>query len=250
MLILAIFAFLSGIITILSPCILPILPIVLSGSIGGRSKPFGVVTGFIASFTLFTLLLSSIVQLLNIPPERVRIFAVIIIISFGIVLVIPKVQLQFEIIISKFIKVKNKKQKSGFIGGFIVGTSLGIVWTPCVGPIMASVVSLAISQQVDGGAVIIILAYSLGTSIPMFGIMVGSRNLLNRFPKITNNTAKLQRIFGLVMITVGILIAVGLDRKFQAFILKTFPNYGSSITAIEDNKIIEDALIKRTKENE
>lgn len=250
MALLIIFAFLSGIITILSPCILPILPIVLSGSLGGKRKPVGVVTGFIVSFSFFTLLLSSIVQLLNISPQTMRMVAVAIIVSFGIVLVVPKIQLQFEMFVSRFIKVKNQKQKSGFGGGFLVGTSLGIIWTPCVGPIMASVISLAVSQQVDGGAIVIIIAYSLGTSIPMFGIMIGSRNLLNKFPALTNNVGKIQRIFGVVMIVVGISIAFGVDRKFQTFILETFPNYGEKITIIEDNEIVEEALIKRVEEED
>lgn len=250
MIILTFFAFLSGIITILSPCILPVLPIVLSGSIGGKSKPIGVVTGFIASFSLFTLILSSIVQVLSISPNTLRFLALIIIITFGIILVIPKLQLYFEMLASRFIKVKNKSQKSGFFGGFMVGTSLGIIWTPCVGPIMASVISLAISQQVDGGAILIILAYSLGTSIPMFGIMIGSRKLLNKFPKVVENTGRIQRIFGVVMIAAGLSIGFGLDRQFQAYILEKFPNYGTKITAVEDIEIIENTLNKRKEESE
>ncbi len=246
MAVLTFFAFLSGIITILSPCILPVLPIVLSGSIGGKSKPLGVVTGFIASFSLFTLALSSIVQALNIAPQTLRLMALVIIIFFGLILVIPKLLLYFEIIASRLIKQKPKGQKSGFIGGFIVGISLGLIWTPCVGPIMASVISLAVSQKIDGGAVIIIIAYALGTSIPMFGIMIGGRKLLNRFPQITGNTDKIQRFFGVMMIVVGLSIGFGLDRQFQTFILRTFPNYGTSITSIEDNEIIKKALSERS----
>lgn len=246
MTILTFFAFISGIITILSPCILPVLPIVLSGSIGGKSKPIGVVSGFITSFTLFTLALSSIVRFLNIPPQNLRLIALVIIVSFGVILVIPKLQLYFEIFISRFIKQKSGKQKSGFVGGFLVGISLGLIWTPCVGPIMASVISLAISQEIDGGAIIIMLAYALGTSIPMFGIMIGGRKLINKFPQLIKNTGKIQRIFGGVMIVVGLSIGFGLDRKFQTFILRTFPNYGTSITSFENNEQIKNILDSRT----
>jgi cytochrome c biogenesis protein CcdA len=244
MIILAFFAFLSGIITILSPCILPVLPIVLSGSVGGKSKPLGIITGFILSFSFFTLGLSFLVQLLNISPGDLRFFAAGVIIVFGIILVVPGLLLGFEVFSSKLIKQNNSKQKKGFGGGVIVGASLGLIWTPCVGPIMASVISLAISQQVSGGAVIIVLAYSLGTSIPMLGIMTGGRSLLNRFPKVLANAARVQRIFGVIMILAGLGIALGLDRQFQGFILETFPSYGDAITSIEDNNLIQQELDK------
>lgn len=250
MIVLAFFAFISGIITILSPCILPVLPIVLSGSIGGKSKPLGIVTGFIASFTVFTLTLSSIVQLLGIPPQNLRFIAIGIITIFGLVLLIPKLQFWFEIAVSRFVKVKQNSKRKGFTGGFLVGTSLGLIWTPCVGPIMASVITLAISQEIDGGAVLIMLSYSFGTAIPMFAIMIGSRKLLNRFPKLVANTGKIQRIFGVIMIALGISIGFGLDRDFQTYILDKFPDYGSKITAIEDNQVINEALEKREEERE
>jgi cytochrome c biogenesis protein CcdA/thiol-disulfide isomerase/thioredoxin len=246
--VLTFFAFLSGIVTILSPCILPVLPIVLSGSVGGKRKPFGVVVGFVASFSLFTLTLSALVQALNVPPDTMRVVALVIIVSFGILLVIPPLQQRFELLASKLVGGKGGSQKNGFSGGVLVGASLGLIWTPCVGPIMASVIGLAVSQQVDGGAVVIVLAYALGTALPMLGIMWGGRGLLNRFPHLTANTGKIQRVFGVLMIGVGLSIAFGLDRQFQTFILKTFPSYGTSITAIENNSLIQEALSRRSGE--
>ncbi|MDC7219786.1 MAG: cytochrome c biogenesis protein DipZ [Spirochaetales bacterium] len=248
MTVLTFFAFLSGIVTILSPCILPVLPLVLSGSVGGKRKPFGVVVGFIASFSLFTLTLSALVQALNIAPDTMRIVALVIIIGFGTLLVIPPLQKKFELLASKMVGGKRSSGKSGFTGGLLVGASLGLIWTPCVGPIMASVIGLAVSQQVDGGAVLIVIAYALGTALPMLGIMFGGRGLLNRFPRLTSHTDKIQRVFGVLMIGVGLSIAFGWDRQFQTFILRTFPNYGTSITAIENNSLIQEALSRRSGE--
>ena len=245
MTILAFFAFLSGIVTILSPCILPVLPIILSGSIGGKRKPLGVVVGFIVSFSLFTLLLSTLVQALNIPPDLLRIAAIVIIVAFGLVLVIPALQQKFELFASRMVSRKQNTQKSGFRGGLLVGGSLGLLWTPCVGPIMASVIGLAVSQQVDGGAVVIIMAYATGTALPMFGVMIGGRKLLNRFPKLTSSTGKIQRIFGIVMVVVGLSIGFGIDRRFQTLILTAFPNYGSRLTSFENSDFIQRALDKR-----
>lgn len=245
MMILAFFAFLSGIVTILSPCILPVLPIILSGTVGGKSKPIGIVTGFIISFSLFTLALSALVQALSISVDTLRIIAIVIIITFGITLLIPKLQLALESLLSKASRTKGTSKHTGFFGGLITGTSLGLVWTPCVGPIMASVISLAVSQQVDGGSVIIITAYSLGTAIPMFAIMAGGRKLLNHFPKITGKTKDIQRFFGVIMIVAGIMIGFGVDRSFQTLILKVFPNYGTGLTSFEQGDLVQKALSDR-----
>ncbi len=246
MIVLSFFAFLSGMVTILSPCILPVLPIVLSGSVGGKGRPLGVVTGFIASFSLFTLILSTIVQTLQIPPDTLRVVALIVITGFGLVLVIPQLQLKFEMMASRIIKIRKSSDKNGFFGGVMVGASLGMIWTPCVGPIMASVIGLAVTQQVDGGAVLIVVAYSLGTSLPMLGIMAGGRQLIQRFPKLSANTRNIQRVFGILMIIVGLSIGVGMDRRFQTIVLKAFPKYGTGLTAFENNSVIQKALDKRS----
>src|SRR5271157_4294442 len=98
MLVLLAFAFVSGVITILSPCILPVLPIVLSGSIGGgKARPFGVLAGFVISFTVFTLTLAAIVRALGIPADALRVVAVVLIAVFGIVMLVPKLRDGFEL---------------------------------------------------------------------------------------------------------------------------------------------------------
>jgi cytochrome c biogenesis protein CcdA/thiol-disulfide isomerase/thioredoxin len=245
MMILALFAFLSGIVTILSPCILPVLPIILSGTVGGKRKPLGVVVGFIVSFSLFTLALSALVQALSISVDTLRIVAIVIIITFGITLLIPKLQLALESMLSKFARTKGSSKRDGFFGGTMTGLSLGLVWTPCVGPIMASVISLAVSQQVDGGSVIIVAAYSLGTAIPMFAIMAGGRKLLNHFPKLTGKTKDIQRFFGIIMIVAGLMIGFGVDRSFQTLILEAFPNYGTGLTGFEQGEFVQKALNDR-----
>ena len=249
MMILALFAFLSGIVTILSPCILPVLPIIFSVTVGGKRKPLGVVVGFIVSFSLFTLALSALVQALSISVDTLRIVAIVIIITFGITLLIPKLQLALESILSKVARMKGTSKRDGFFGGTMTGLSLGLVWTPCVGPIMASVISLAVSQQVDGGSVIIVAAYSLGTAIPMFAIMAGGRKLLNHFPKLTGKTKDIQRFFGIIMIIAGLMIGFGVDRSFQTLILKAFPNYGTGLTGFEKGELVQKALNDRDSNN-
>lgn len=247
MILLIAFAFLAGIITVLSPCILPILPIILSSSIGGvntgKSRPVGVVIGFILSFTFFTLFLSTIVKLSGIPADALRMISVFVIAGFGMSLLIPKFQIFVEKLFSKFANyVPSGQGKTGLKGGLLIGFSVGLLWTPCVGPILASVISLAITGTVTFDAFLITLAYSLGTSIPMFLIMLSGQNVLRKIPWLMSNLVNIQKMFGLLMILTAIGIFFNVDRKFQTLILNTFPQYGVGLTKLEDNDLIRKQL--------
>ena len=210
------FAFLSGVITILSPCILPVLPIVLAGGgSGGKGRPFGVISGFIVSFSFFTLALSTIVQALGVPADTLRYVAMALIVLFGIVMVVPRFRELFDVATSRIASGGSRaaaKPRAGFWGGIPVGLSLGLVWTPCVGPIMASVISLALAQKVDGGSVLVTVAYTLGTAIPMLAIMLGGRALIAKAPALSRNAGTIQRAFGVVMILMGVALAFQWDR--------------------------------------
>lgn len=249
MILLLLFAFIAGVVTILSPCILPILPIVLSSTIGdhktSKRRPFGVVTGFIISFTFFTLFLSSIVKATGISADTLRFISVVVIAGFGVSLLIPKVQLLIERLFTKLAQFAPQSQnRTGFGGGVVVGLSLGLLWTPCVGPILASVISLALTGSVTNEAFLITLAYAIGTAIPMFAIMYGGQQLLRKVPWLLTNTEKIQKVFGILMIVTALAILNNVDRKFQTFILNTFPQYGTGLTKIEDIKPIQDQLNK------
>ncbi len=255
MLILLLFAFLAGIVTVLSPCILPILPIVLSSSLtGGKKRPFGIVTGFILSFTFFTLLLSSIVKATGIPSESLRYGAIIMIALFGVSLLIPQTQVILEQFFSRISSVVSRvpflssqsNQDPSFVTGLFIGISLGLLWTPCVGPILASVITLALTGSTNFSALFITLAYSIGTAIPMLAIMFGGRQLLQKNQWLLANTGRIQKVFGVVMIAMSVALFFNIDRQIQTIILQTFPNYGTGLTAIENNPLVQKELDKRS----
>ena len=234
MLLLMLFAFIAGVVTILSPCILPILPIVLSGSLaGGRKRPFGVVAGFIGSFTFFTLALTAIVKATGLSSDALRTVAVVVIFLFGLSLIIPQTQLFLEKLFTKLSGITPKNEnRDGFFGGVLVGLSLGLIWAPCVGPILASVITLAVTSQVNFASVFITFAYALGSGLPMLAITLGGRQLLQRVPWLLNNTAKIQQVFGVLMMVVALGIYFNIDRQFQAYVLQKFPQYGAGLTSI------------------
>lgn len=244
MIILILFAFLGGIITILSPCILPILPIVLSGSItGGKRRPMGVVTGFILSFTFFTLFLSAIVRATGLSADALRMLAVVIIAFFGISLLVPALQKATEKLFSRLTSLAPKQNtQDGYLSGVLVGMSLGLLWTPCVGPILASIITLAATSSVGLNAVIITLSYAIGTAIPLLAITMGERTLLTKHPWLLKNTGTIQKAFGVLMLLTALAIFNSWDRKFQTYILETFPSYGTGLTMLEDNAIVRNQL--------
>ena len=251
MILLIAFAFLAGVITVLSPCILPILPIILTSSIGGvntgKLRPLGVVIGFILSFTFFTLFLSTIVRVSGISADTIRTVSVFIIGGFGLSLLVPQFQILIERLFSMLAAfIPNGQNRTGFGGGLLIGFSVGLLWTPCVGPILASVISLAITGTVTFDAFLITTAYALGTAIPMFLIMLGGQNVLRRVPWLLSNLGLIQKLFGIVMILTAVGIFLNLDRKFQTFVLEQFPQYGIGLTQIEDNELIRKELEKKS----
>lgn len=244
MLLLVLFSFIAGIVTVLSPCILPVLPIILTGTSGGSKKrPLGIVTGFVASFTFFTLFLTSIVQSLGISADVLRHFSVVVLFLFGLSLLLPFVQGLLEKAFTLFAgKAPNNSQTTSFWGGLLIGASLGLLWTPCVGPILASVLSLALTGTVTGSAAVITLAYAIGTAIPMFAIMIGGQALLQRNAWLLKRTGQIQKAFGVLMMATAVAIYFNLDRSFQTYILQKFPNYGVGLTSFEDNEVIREQL--------
>ncbi|MBI5018690.1 cytochrome c biogenesis protein DipZ [Candidatus Gottesmanbacteria bacterium] len=244
MIILILFAFLGGLITILSPCILPILPIVLSGSVtGGKRRPMGVVTGFIVSFTFFTLFLSVIVRATGLSADVLRVTAVVVIALSGISLLVPSFQIAVEKLLSRLAAFAPKQNTNdGFLSGVLVGMSLGLIWTPCVGPILASIITLAATSSVGVNAVIITLSYALGTAVPLLAITMGGRSLLTSHPWLLANTPRIQKAFGVLMLITAVAIYNSWDRSFQTYILDKFPAYGTGLTKLEDNAIVRNQL--------
>ena len=247
---LAAFSFLAGVVTILSPCILPVLPVILTGAVGrGQAKPWGVMTGFVMSFTCFTLFIAFIIKWTGLPADTLRLCAIVLLGLFGLFLCIPALQAAFENGIAAFLPRQGASNKGkGFWSGALVGMSLGLIWTPCVGPIMAAVITLAATRAVSTSAVVITLAYALGAALPMLAIMRGGRKLLDRNPWIRVHALDIQRCFGVFMILAAVMLFQGYDRALQTFILERFPAYGRGLTLLENDDRVTTALKRFTAE--
>src|SRR5688572_12500720 len=142
MVVLMLFAFLAGAGTALSPCVLPVLPVALAaGATGGRRRPLGVVTGLVVSFTFATIALVYLIAALGLPDDLLRGLAIAVLAGFGVALVLPMVAARVEVALSRVLPQRRAPAVGdGFGSGIVLGASLGLVYAPCAGPILAGVI--------------------------------------------------------------------------------------------------------------
>lgn len=246
MVILLIFAFVSGLLTILAPCIWPLLPLVLSTtSTGGRLKPLGVTMGILISFSFFTLTISYLVGRFDFDPNTLRSLAVAVLLFLGLMLLLPQLARLIEAGVS-FLTSRFgggvTQQRNGFWGGILTGVPLGLVWSPCAGPILASIAALAATQMVSSRVVLVTLTYMAGTGIPLFIFAIAGRNLLTKSRLLSPYLEKIQRFFGVIIITMALLIWTNYDKVLQARLLDAFPGYSNFLFQLEQNKKVREQL--------
>ncbi len=254
MIVLLFFAFLSGLATILAPCIWPLLPIILSSSTtGGHKKPLGITLGIMLSFSIFTLSISYLVMLFHFDPNILRIIAAITIAFLGLTMLIPALLIRYELLITKlssFIAGRPIASHHGFFGGFITGISLGIVWAPCAGPILATIATLGATQAVNFQVVLVTVSYVSGVGIPLFSFSFLGVWLFQKSKFISAYTGHLQKVFGVIMILTAIAIYTNYDKVIQAKLLDVFPSYTTFLTELESNEKVKEQLdILKGKKN-
>lgn len=246
MVVLLIFAFMSGLVTIAAPCIWPLLPIILSSSAqGGHRKPLGITVGIISSFAIFTLTISYIVSIIPLDLDLLRMFAVGIIAFFGFTLLIPKLNQAVEGIVSRIsgrLGGLTHREGTGFTSGLITGLALGLVWTPCAGPILATIATLAATQAVNFQIVLVTIVYVIGVGIPLFLFALLGNRLFTKSKALSKYTGRIQQVFGVVMILTAALILTNQDRILQARLLDSFPQYSKFLTGLESNDEVKKQL--------
>jgi cytochrome c biogenesis protein CcdA/thiol-disulfide isomerase/thioredoxin len=243
------FAFLAGIFTILSPCILPILPAILSaGTLKGKWRPLGIILGLIISFTFFTLALTAIVHATGLSPNILRYLAIAMIFGLGIIMIFPKLSEKFATFTAPVAaigqNIQGTDQRGGFIGGFVFGIALGLLWTPCAGPILAAITTLVATQSVNLTTILITLAYSIGAAIPMYLIAYGGSKAIQSSRFLSRHAEKIRQFFGVVMILTAIAIAFHWDMLLQQKIVTIVPP-----VLIENNSLVKQQLENLNQSN-
>ncbi|MDE1920198.1 MAG: cytochrome c biogenesis protein DipZ [Candidatus Omnitrophica bacterium] len=243
---LLVFSFLAGLITILAPCIWPLLPIVFSASSGGgRRRALGLTLGVMTSFTIFTLFISYVIKIFPFDPNSLRLAAVVIIVLLGLSMLLPPLGARFEVLVNHVLgplQSRFKKEGSGLSAGLVTGFSLGLVWAPCAGPILATVAALSATQAVNARVVAVTLAYVLGLGIPLFIFSSLSAGLFQKMRAVNKYTGRIQQAFGLVMIITAVLIYTNYAQVLQARVLNHFPGYSRFLGRFENDSRLQKQL--------
>jgi cytochrome c biogenesis protein CcdA/thiol-disulfide isomerase/thioredoxin len=216
------FAFVAGAATALSPCVLPVLPVVLSAGVtGGRRRPLGVVCGLTLSFAFATVALVYVIDALGLPDSLLRNVAIAVLLGFGISLLVPSLGARVEAWIGRVVPTpKVGARGDGFASGLLVGASLGLVYAPCAGPILASVITVSAAQPFTAGRLAVALVYALGSATVLYVLMVGGRRLTSRLAR---QSGRLQTAMGAVMVVVALLMVGDYDTRFQTAIADDLP---------------------------
>lgn len=242
------FAFLSGLVTIAAPCIWPLLPIILSSSVigTGHKRPLGITIGILVSFGILTLTISYLVSFFKFDPNILRYFAVFILLFLGATMVIPPLTRIVESFVSRFVgKLAAKPGEipsSGFLPGFITGLSLGVVWTPCAGPILATIATLAATRTVNLEIILVTVVYLIGVGIPLFLFAYAGQKFIAKSRFLNKYTGNIQKVFGVIIILTAFLILTNYDKVLQAKLLDVFPAYSQFVVDLESNDTVTEAL--------
>ncbi|HEY9206121.1 MAG TPA: cytochrome c biogenesis protein CcdA [Candidatus Methanoperedens sp.] len=231
--------FIAGMATVITPCVLPILPAVLSGSVGSRLRPLAIVTGMSITFTLMGLLISAVASF-SFFTAYLRNFSIFFIIGMGAVLFDDDVNQGYVKISSSIVnsarerfsflgKLSSGVPGEGLLGGLFLGMSLGILWIPCVGPILGSVFTFVAESSANSGGLlqgaILLLVYSLGVSIPMLIIAYSGKSISGRVKWFVKRGHFFKKLSGLILILVGLMMLFDIDKYIKTVLLPYFPVY-------------------------
>jgi cytochrome c biogenesis protein CcdA/thiol-disulfide isomerase/thioredoxin len=225
-LVLILFALLAGAGTALSPCVLPVLPALLSaGGVGGRRRPLGIVLGLSITLTIAVVGVSTIVDGVGLGSDPLRDIAIAVLIGSGVALLVPALGQRLEAPLARFSRYGPRTRGDGFVSGLVVGGALGFLYTPCAGPILAAVTSVGAAT---GRTIAVALAYSAGSALALFALLLGGRGLFDRLRR-AGGGPMLQRVLGVILVATGVVMATRVDVNFDQFVARHIPDV--SLTA-------------------
>jgi cytochrome c-type biogenesis protein len=213
----------GGILTVLSPCVLPILPILVGRSL--QSSPWGpvvLVTGLVAGFAVAGSVLGLSVSWLGGLATGLRTGAIALLLILGLLAIFPtwSYRLFQYLPLHRWIK---ETPRIGLVGEFWLGTQLGLLWTPCAGPVLGSILVLAAVHHHVVSALRLLLAYGIGAALPLLAIAYSSRRFSHRLLSLRAHSATVQRLGGIMVAGTAIAILLGWDVQVQLWLAPLFP---------------------------
>lgn len=229
-------AWVAGSLTTLNPCVFPLLPLVLGGALqANRLAPVAMGAGMVAMFSILGLLVGVAGDALGLDPDLIRLIGAWLLIGFGLVMLIPALNEQFTRLVTPLASGANSattKLDSGSLGGaFFTGALLGMVWSPCSGPMLASALTMVAT---DGGAVrgtLILGMFGLGAATVLVAVAYASRSGFGKVRAwVLTHMDRVKKLFGLFVLLVGVAILVGGDKWLEAKLVNLLPQSWINLT--------------------
>jgi cytochrome c biogenesis protein CcdA/thiol-disulfide isomerase/thioredoxin len=240
MLLLTLFALIAGAGTAVSPCVLPILPALLSaGALGGHRRPLGIVLGLALTFTVSVVGFASAIGSAGLGHSTLRLLAISVLLLVGVMLLVPALAARIEAPLSRLARFGPKTRGEGFWSGLAVGGALGFVYLPCAGPILGAVIAVSARQGASLKVLILGLAYALGSAIVLLALTLGGRRVLDRVRR-AGRGPNLQRAVGVVLLATGALMLTNVDNSLRVALAGTF--LGNPTQGLEDTAAIRSRL--------
>jgi cytochrome c biogenesis protein CcdA/thiol-disulfide isomerase/thioredoxin len=222
----------AGLATFLSPCVLPVLPVVAAASTtGGRRRPLGIAAGLAGAFVVFTLLASRALSALGLPQDILRNIAIGLLAVAGVALLVPAAG---EALGRAFQPLASRAggglaRGDGFWSGVALGAGLALVWTPCAGPILAAVTALSAERRISAELIAITAAYAAGAALPLFALALLGHRAAGYLAGVRRTGLVVRRAAGLVLVAAAYLFTTDIPTQLAA----SAPGYVSAIQKVE-----------------
>jgi cytochrome c biogenesis protein CcdA len=229
-------AFAAGVLSILSPCVLPILPVVLGAAASEhRWGPVGLALGLSVSFVVTGLFVATIGYSIGLDADVFRQTAAVLMIALGTILLVPTFQDRLVLAGAPLAQWSDRRfggtQRRGLAGQISVGFLLGAVWSPCVGPTLGAASILAAQGRDLGEVAITMLAFGLGAALPLAVLGFLSRATLQRWrARMIAGGARAKVAFALFLVAMGVLVLSGLDKRVETFAVDQSPQWLTELT--------------------
>ena len=225
----ALIALLAGTATVAAPCTLPVLPILLGASVAqtSRARPLLIALGFATSFSSVAIVFSAVPDILGADQNTLRRIAVPILVCFGLLMLWPQ---PFEWLLAQARSVIDRPDRhedqtpAGNAGGFFLGTTLGLVWTPCAGPVLGSILTIVATSQQLRWEALLLVAYTIGAAVPMLAIAYGGQFVTTRVRGLARVSHRLQQGFGLLVIVFALAMYFQYDTLITVWASGLYPD--------------------------
>lgn len=228
----------AGSLTTLSPCVFPILPLVVGGAVqANRWSPLAMGLGMAMSFSLIGLLLGALGPALGIDSDSVRSFGAVMLLGFGIVMLVPRLSERFSELMlpiaSSAHGASSRLDGGSLQGALLLGGLLGLVWSPCSGPLLASALSLVASEGGAARGALILGLFGTGAALPLIAVAYASRRGFNRARGwVLGRIEAIRKGFGLLIALTGLAILSGADKWLEAAVVDLLPENWLRLTTL------------------